>query len=233
MTAAPGTAPPAARAIRVLLVDDDPLVRVGLSMMLGGAPDIRVVAEAADGSEVLPLVERHAPDVVLMDIRMPVVDGLAATELLRRRPEAPEVVVLTTFDADEHVLRALRAGAAGFVLKDTPPAEIVAAVRRVAAGEPVLSSSVTRRLIARVVGGAPDDRRGRARELLGRLGEREREVAAAVGEGRSNAEIAAALYMSVATVKAHVSRILTKLDLNNRVQIALLVHDADLLDEHP
>ncbi|KRV50540.1 LuxR family transcriptional regulator [Wenjunlia vitaminophila] len=217
--------------VRVLLVDDDPLVRMGLSMMLGGAPDIEVVGEAADGSQVLPLVDRLAPDVVLMDIRMPTVDGLTATELLRRRSSAPDVLVLTTFDADEHVLRALRAGAAGFVLKDTPPGEIVAAVRRVAAGEPVLSSSVTRRLISRVVGGVPDDRKARAQASLDRLNEREREVAAAVARGRSNAEVAAALYMSVATVKTHVSRILAKLDLNNRVQIALLVHDAGLLDD--
>ena len=124
-------------AIRVLLVDDDPLVRAGLRLMLGGAPDVQVVAEAADGSEVEPLVDAHAPDVVLMDIRMPTVDGLAATEALRRRPRPPEVIMLTTFNTDEHVLRALRAGAAGFVLKHTPPREIVEAVRRVAAGEPI------------------------------------------------------------------------------------------------
>ncbi|WP_214410416.1 response regulator [Sphaerisporangium fuscum] len=214
--------------IRVLLVDDDPLVRAGLTMMLGGAPDMAVVGEAGDGSQVIPLVERHAPDVVLMDIRMPEMDGLAATEALRRRERAPEVVVLTTFGADEYVLRALRAGAAGFVLKDTPPAEIVAAVRRVAAGDPVLSASVTRRLIAHVTEPGPGTRRARALARLGELNEREREVAAAVAQGASNAEIAAELYLSVPTVKTHVSRILTKLDLNNRVQIALLVHDAGL-----
>jgi DNA-binding NarL/FixJ family response regulator len=120
----------------VRVVDDDPLVRAGLVMMLGGAPDIRVVAEAGDGTQVLPMVDRHAPDVVLMDIRMPAMDGLAATEALRARRHPPEVIILTTFDADEHVLRALRAGAAGFVLKDTPPAELVDAVRRVAQGLP-------------------------------------------------------------------------------------------------
>lgn len=136
--------------VGVLIVDDDPLVRAGLAMMLGGAPDIRVVAEAGDGTEALSLVDRYAPDVVLMDIRMPAMDGLTATETLRARGHAPEVVVLTTFDADEHVLRALRAGAAGFLLKDTPPEEIVTAVRRVARGHPVLSPAVTRRLIARV-----------------------------------------------------------------------------------
>ncbi|MFI9309864.1 response regulator [Streptomyces triculaminicus] len=215
-------------SIRVLLVDDDPLVRAGLRLMLGGAPDLEVVAEAADGGEVGPLVVAHSPDVVLMDIRMPGTDGLAATEALRGRPEPPEVIVLTTFHTDEHVLRALRAGAAGFVLKDTPPREIVEAVRKVAAGEPVLSPAVTQQLIAQVSGGDAQ-RRPRAeaaRERLAVLGEREREVATAVGRGKANAEIAAELYMSVPTVKTHVSRILTKLDLNNRVQIALLVHDA-------
>uniref|UniRef100_UPI000A59A871 response regulator n=1 Tax=Streptomyces caniscabiei TaxID=2746961 RepID=UPI000A59A871 len=131
-------------AIRLLLVDDDPLVRTGLSLMLGGADDIEIVGEGADGDEVQALVDRTRPDVVLMDIRMPTVDGLAATERLRARPDAPEVVVLTTFHADDQVLRALRAGAAGFVLKDTSPAEIVEAVRRVAAGEPALSPAVTR-----------------------------------------------------------------------------------------
>ncbi|MFF8598345.1 response regulator [Streptomyces sp. NPDC015232] len=217
--------------IRLIVVDDDPLVRAGLSLMLGGAEDIEIVGEAADGAEVPALVDRHAPDVVLMDIRMPGVDGLTATERLRARPGAPEVVVLTTFHADEQVLRALRAGAAGFVLKDTPPAEIVAAVRRVAAGDPVLSPAVTRRLMSHVAG-RPEEppRRTRARERLALLAEREREVAVGVGRGRSNAEIGAALYLSVPTVKTHVSRILAKLGLNNRVQIALLVHDAGLLD---
>jgi DNA-binding NarL/FixJ family response regulator len=218
--------------IRVLLVDDDPLVRAGLSFMLGGAPDIEIVGQAGDGSEVPALVAGTRPDVVLMDIRMPDVDGLAATEALRARPDAPEVIVLTTFHADEQVLRALRAGAAGFVLKDTAPAEIVEAVRRVASGAPVLSPTVTRQLITRATGPDPQqDRRARARERLAELADREREVAVAVGRGASNAEIAAELYMSVATVKAHVSRILAKLGLNNRVQIALLTHDAGLLDD--
>lgn len=210
--------------IRVLLVDDDALVRAGLRLMLGGAVDIEVVGEAADGADVPRLAAAYSPDVVLMDIRMPGVDGLAATEALRGRQQPPEVIVLTTFNTDEHVLRALRAGAAGFVLKDTAPREIVEAVRRVAAGEPVLSAAVTRQLIDQVAGdtGQP----ARAREQLASLGERERAVALAVGQGKSNAEIAAELYMSVPTVKTHVSRILAKLALNNRVQIALLVHDA-------
>ncbi|WP_460070824.1 response regulator [Streptomyces sp. YKOK-I1] len=217
-------------AIRLLLVDDDPLVRAGLSLMLGGAEDIEIVGEAADGGEAETLVDRVRPDVVLMDIRMPAVDGLTATERLRRRPDAPQVVVLTTFHADEQVLRALRAGAAGFVLKDTPPAEILDAVRRVAGGDPVLSPAVTRQLIDHAAGSAADTRRTRARERLTVLAEREREVAVAVGRGLSNAEIAAVLFMSVATVKAHVSRILARLGLNNRVQIALLAYDAGLLD---
>ena len=212
---------------RVLLVDDDALVRSGLRLMLAGAEGIEVVGEAEDGREVLAAVDRHRPDVVLMDIRMPHVDGIAATRLLRAQPKPAEVIVLTTFDADELVLRALRAGAAGFLLKDTPPAEIVRAIGLVHAGEGMLSPAVTRRLIALVAGGAGEgDRRERARERLGALSEREREVALAVGRGCSNADIAAELHMSVATVKAHVSRLLAKLEAENRVQIALLVQDA-------
>ncbi|RMB80647.1 response regulator transcription factor [Streptomyces shenzhenensis] len=217
-------------AIRLLLVDDDPLVRAGLALMMGGADDIEIVGEASDGSEVEALVDRTRPDVVLMDIRMPSMDGLTATERLRGRDDPPQVVVLTTFHADEQVLHALRAGAAGFVLKDTPPAEIVAAVRRVAGGDPVLSPTVTRQLMAHAAGTAADTRRSRARERLAALNDREREVAVAVGRGLANAEIAAALFMSVATVKTHVSRVLAKLGLNNRVQIALLAYDAGLLD---
>jgi DNA-binding NarL/FixJ family response regulator len=214
--------------VRVLIVDDDALVRAGLTMILSGAEDITVVGEAADGGEVPAAVAAHQPDVVLMDIRMPRVDGLAATEGLRRAATAPEVIVLTTFDADEFVLRALRAGASGFLLKDTPPLEILHAVRRVARGEAMLSPTVTRRLIAHVAAPGAGGGRGRAVTALEQLSEREREVALLLGQGRSNAEIAAELFMSVATVKAHVSRLLVKLDLNNRVQVALLVHDAGL-----
>ncbi|MEU3372235.1 response regulator transcription factor [Streptomyces sp. NPDC006660] len=219
--------------IRLLIVDDDPLVRAGLGLMLGGADDIEIVGEAADGEGVDQLALELRPDVVLMDIRMPRVDGLSATETLRARPDAPEVVVLTTFHADEQVLRALRAGAAGFVLKDTPPAEIVAAVRRVAHGDPFLSPAVLRQLMAQVshTTGAPVDRAARARARVALLAEREREVAVAVGQGLSNAEISASLYLSVPTVKTHVSRVLAKLGLNNRVQIALLAHEAGLLDD--
>jgi DNA-binding NarL/FixJ family response regulator len=212
--------------VRVLVVDDDALVRAGLTMLLAGAEDVEIVGEAADGNEVPDAVAEHRPDVVLMDIRMPGLDGLAATELLRAQDDAPEVIVLTTFEADDYVLRALRAGASGFLLKDTPPADIVRAVRAVSAGEPILSPAITRRLIGHVTESEEDDRRRRARQQLDRLTEREREVAVAIGLGKSNAEISRELYMSVATVKAHVSRVLEKLEFNNRVQIALLAHDA-------
>jgi len=215
--------------VNVLVVDDDPLVRAGLRMILGGAGDLHVVGEAGSGAEVPSLVERLRPDVVLMDLHMPGVDGLAATERLRAVPGAPQVLVLTAFEADGHVRRALRAGAGGFLLKDTPPADIVAAVRRVAAGEPVLSPEVTRRLIGMAVGGSVD-RRSEARERLGALNNRETEVAVEVGRGSANAEIAAALHLSVPTVKTHVSAALAKLGLNNRVQLALLVNDAGLID---
>ncbi|MFI6427770.1 response regulator [Promicromonospora sp. NPDC050880] len=224
---APGDEP----AIDVLIADDDPVVRFGLRMMLSGAPDLRVVAEAGDGAEAVELARRHRPDVVLMDIRMPGTDGLTATETLRRGSPAPQVMVLTTFDADAHVLRALRAGAAGFLLKDTPPDELVVAIRHAAQGRPVLSPEVTRRLIARVTDSDQDGRRATARRRLDVLGEREREVAVDIGAGLSNAEIAARRFLGLTTVKTHVSSILAKLGLNNRVQVALLVQEAGLSDD--
>ncbi|MGI8329861.1 response regulator [Actinomadura scrupuli] len=213
--------------VRVLIVDDDALVRAGLVMMLDGAHGIVVVGQAADGDEVPDAVAAHAPDVVLMDLRMPRVDGLAALGRLRRRPRPPEVIVLTTFDTDENVLRALRLGAGGFLLKDSPPAQIVDAIRRVAAGDPMLSPGITRRLMDRVAvqAGAYE----RARTALATLSPREREVVVGVAQGHTNAEIGTALHLSVPTVKAHISHILTKLDLANRTQIALLAHDADLV----
>jgi DNA-binding NarL/FixJ family response regulator len=196
-------------------------------MMLAGAEGIEVVGEADDGRGVLPAVDRHRPDVVLMDIRMPHLDGIAATRLLRGQPSPPEVIVLTTFDADELVVRALQAGAAGFLLKDTPPAEIVRAIELVHAGDGMLSPAVTRRLIALVAGHSDaGERRESACARLDSLSAREREVALAVGRGCANADIAAELHMSVATVKAHVSRLLSKLEVDNRVQIALLVQEA-------
>ncbi|MCO1656658.1 response regulator transcription factor [Pseudonocardia humida] len=212
--------------VRVLVVDDDALVRSALTMMLDGANGIRVVGEVADGADVPAALDAHAVDVVLMDLRMPRVDGITATARVRARTDPPEVVVLTTFDADEGVLRALRAGAGGFLLKDTPPAELVAAVLKVAAGEPILSPRITRRLMDRAATGS--DARARARAALAVLSDREREVAAAVGRGASNGEIATELHMGVATVKAHVSSVLLKLGLGNRTQIALLAHDAEL-----
>ncbi|MEU5669269.1 response regulator transcription factor [Micromonospora sp. NPDC047753] len=213
--------------IRVVIVDDDPLVRGMLTLMLDGADRIVVVGEAADGATAITAVDRHLPDVVLMDIRMPGVNGITATERLRRRHRPPEIIVLTTFDTDEHVLRALRAGASGFLLKDTPPEQISQAVRAVAAGNPMLSPGVTRRLMQRVASGAESYEQ--AHDRLALLTPRERDVVLAIAQGRSNAEIASELLMSVTTVKAHVSHILTKLDLDNRTQIALLAHDGRLL----
>jgi DNA-binding NarL/FixJ family response regulator len=212
-------------ATRVLIVDDDALVRSGLSMMLGEFDDIDVAAAVADGTQVVAAVHRHRPDVVLMDIRMPNLDGLAATEALRAMRDPPQVIVLTTFDTDDHIRRALRVGASGFLLKHTPPAQIARAIRMVAAGEPMLSPEVMRRVMTYVADSDVDPRRDRAQQLLERLSDGERRVAILVGEGKTNSEIAADLLMSTATVKAYVSRILTKLVLNNRVQIALLVHD--------
>ena len=214
-------------SLRVLLVDDDPLVRSGLKMMLGGTEGIDVVAEVDDGRGVLAAVDSYHPDVVLMDIRMPQLDGIAATRLLRAQAGAPAVLVLTTFQADELVLSALRAGAAGFLLKDTPPAELVRAIEAVHSGDSVLSPTVTRTLVELVAGDADADRRHeQALERMASLSDREREVAVAVGRGLANAEIASELFMSVATVKAYVSRLLTKLGADNRVQIALLVQEA-------
>ena len=213
---------------RVLIVDDDELVRAALTMMLDGAAGIAVVGQAADGDQVPDAIAAHAPDVVLMDLRMPRVDGLTALSRLRSRPRPPEVIVLTTFDTDEHVLRALRAGAGGFLLKHTPPDEIARAVRRVAAGEPMMSPEVLRRMMTFVARTGVDPGQQRARAALDRLSPGERDVALLVAQGRTNQEIGTALRMSTATVKAYVSRILTKLDLTNRVQVALLVHDGRL-----
>lgn len=217
--------------VRVLVVDDDPLVRAALTMVLRGAGGVELVGEATDGDEVPEAVSRLRPDLVLMDIRMARVDGLQALASLRRTDDPPEVVVLTTFDADDQVVRAVREGAAGFLLKDTPPADIVAAIRRVADGEAVLDPSVTRGLLRHVSadpGPVVDERQVAARRALAGLSDREREVALAVARGLANAQIAEELYMSPATVKAYVSRLLARLGLDNRVQVALLAHDAGL-----
>lgn len=212
----------------MLVVDDDPLVRAGLKSMLGGAAELDVVGEASDGRAAIDAVRAAKPDVVLMDITMPVMDGLTATEAIRSGSDAPEVVILTTFGSEEHLLHALRAGAAGFLLKDAAPQEIVDAVVKVAGGDPIMSGAVTRQLMDYVSGPDEQSRRDHALEVLAKLTDREREVAAAVAQGKSNAEIAADLAMGVPTVKTHLTRVLLKLDLNNRVQVALLAHDAGL-----
>lgn len=213
--------------IRVLIVDDEELVRTGLRMILEPAEDLEVVAEASDGGEAIVVVAEHRPDVVLMDVRMPRMDGLAALEEIRRGPDAPKVIMLTTFDLDDYVHRALRAGASGFLLKDTPPRDLATAVRTVAAGSAMLAPTVTKRLITAFTEQQPS-KVAHARKLLAVLTEREGGVIRAVARGWSNAEIGRELAMSEATVKAHVSRSLAKLGLTNRVQAAILAHEAGL-----
>jgi DNA-binding NarL/FixJ family response regulator len=212
--------------IRVVLVDDEALVRSGLRLILEGDPALRVVGEAGDGQAGIELVAANDPDVVLMDIRMPRLDGLAATrELLAERPDL-KIIVLTTFDTDEMVLTALRLGASGFLLKDTPPAELIDAVRQVASGRTALSQPVITQLIKTATDRPEPERRSEAAARLGRLTPRERDVAIAIARGLSNAEIAEAHFVSVTTVKTHVGRILDKLAVGNRVQIAICVHSA-------
>ncbi|WP_328855987.1 response regulator transcription factor [Williamsia herbipolensis] len=213
-------------AIRLLLVDDEWLVRAGLRTMLSGDPDIEIVGEAADGDGIAELVAKTGATVVLMDIRMPGVNGLTAAERLCALPSPPHVVMLTTFDADDLVVAALRAGASGFLLKDTPPADLVAALHAVVAGDPILSPQVTRRLIEQVTEPDRDARSATATRQIADLTPGEQRVAVAVAQGLSNADIARELFVTVATVKSHISHILDKLALTNRVQIALLVHDA-------
>nr|WP_212553658.1 response regulator transcription factor [Tsukamurella paurometabola] len=197
-------------------------------MIIESADDLTIVGEGGDGADAVPLVRELRPDVVLMDIRMPSVDGLAATALVRAEPEPPQVVVLTTFDLDDYVLRALRAGAAGFMLKDTPPRRLLDGIRVVASGEAMLSPSVTRKLIERVAADPREERRRTALARVAVLTEREHEVFLGIAAGGSNAQIGRDLFMSEATVKTHVSRLLDKLDAANRVQLAILAHDAGL-----
>jgi DNA-binding NarL/FixJ family response regulator len=214
--------------IRVVVVDDEQLVRSGLRMILESAGDVEVVGEAADGGAAVEQVRLHRPDAVLMDIRMPAMDGLAATREITALPDPPKVVMLTTFELDEYVHAALENGAVGFLLKDIPPRDLVQAVRTVAEGNAMLAPTVTRRLIAEFAARSSTQAVA-ARRRLDTLTGREREVVVAVAQGLSNAEIGRRLFMSEATVKAHVSRVLSKLGLSNRVQAAILAHDAGLL----
>ena len=213
--------------IRVVVVDDEPMVCAHLRTILGSAPDIEVVDEAHDGAAGVEAVVRNRPEVVLMDLRMPVLDGIAAIERIVKLANPPVVVVLTTFDADQYVLRALRAGAAGFLVKSTPPEDLIGLVRVAAEGHTVLSPAAARRLIAASADAQPA--RERARKQVGSLTEREVEVLTGLGEGLSNAQIAARLFLSEATVKGYVSRMLDKLGLDNRTQAGLLAHDAGLV----
>jgi DNA-binding NarL/FixJ family response regulator len=207
----------------VLLVDDEPLVRLGFSMVLAAHDDLRVVGEAGNGAEAVELAGRLRPDVVVMDVRMPVLDGVAATRRIVSAGLPSRIVVLTTFDLDEYAFAALQAGASGFLLKNTEPAELVAAIRTVARGDAVVTPRVTRRLLETFAGQLPTADRT-ADPRLARLTDREREVLVQVATGRSNAEIAAELTLSELTVKTHVGRILTKLELRDRTQAAILAY---------
>ncbi|EMF01296.1 response regulator transcription factor [Streptomyces mobaraensis NBRC 13819 = DSM 40847] len=214
--------------IRVLIADDEPLIRAGIRMILTSADDIEVVAEAPDGREAVELARRHRVDVALVDIQMPVMDGLTAlAELGRTAPEV-RVLVLTTFGQRENVLRALRDGGAGFLLKDSAPGELIGAVRAAAAGNAYLSPAATRHVVDSFASAPAEERGEEARARVAALGERERAVLALLGEGLSNADAGRRLHMSEATVKTYVSRILAKLGCGNRVQAALIARDAGL-----
>ncbi len=215
-------------SIRVAVVDDQALVRGGFAVVLGLQEDMEVVAEAGDGAAAIEIARTHRPDVILMDIRMPGVDGLAATKTIVDSADWPvKVLILTTFDPDEYVYKALRAGASGFVLKDISPEDLVAAVRTVADGGALLAPSVTRRLIGRFA--APPSLDGSVVARLDRLTGREREVLVAVAAGSSNVEIAEDLFVGAATVKSHVSSILTKLGLSNRAQAVAFAYESGLV----
>ncbi|WHT19423.1 response regulator transcription factor [Crossiella sp. CA-258035] len=212
--------------IRVMLVDDQELMRMGFRMVLDAQEDLQVVGEAGDGAEAVRKAAELRPDVVLMDVRMPVLDGVEATKRISAEGTS-KVLVMTTFDLDEYVLAALRGGASGFLLKDTPPADLVSALRAVASGDAVVSPSVTRRLLDRFLGSA-DSGQLRDATVLDVLTEREREVLVLIAKGMSNAEIAKTLFLSEATVKTHVGRILAKLDLRDRVQAVVLAYETGL-----
>jgi DNA-binding NarL/FixJ family response regulator len=213
--------------IRVVVVDDEPMVCAHLRTILGSSGTIEVVGEAHDGAAGVEEVVRTRPDLVLMDLRMPGVDGLTAIERIAVMADPPAVVVLTTFDADQYVLRALRAGAAGFLVKSTPPEDLIGLVQVAAEGHTVLSPVAARRLVA--ASADSHSARDRARELVASLTEREAEVLACLGEGLSNAQIGSRLYLSEATIKGYVSRVLDKLGCANRTQAGLIAHDAGLV----
>jgi DNA-binding NarL/FixJ family response regulator len=214
--------------IRVAVVDDQELVRAGFVALLDADPDVEVVAQAADGHAAVELARRHRLDVMLMDIRMPHLDGIVATRLIRELPDPPEVLILTTFDTDENAFDALEAGAAGFLVKDTPPAQLLAAVQAAATGGAVISPATTRRLVDHLVAARMATRRP-APPALGALTERELEVLALVARGCSNREIAARLAIAELTAKTHVSRVLTKLGVDSRVQAAALAYECGVV----
>jgi DNA-binding NarL/FixJ family response regulator len=217
--------------VRILLADDQALLRLGFRMVLETQPDLEVVGEAGDGAQAVTMTRALEPDVVLMDVRMPVSDGIEATRRIVESGSAARVLVLTTFNLDEYVYAALRAGASGFLLKDVPPADLISGIRAVAAGDAVVAPNVTRRLIDAFAGHLPDPATGRSPtgERLGQLTGREREVLVEVARGRSNAEIAQALVVSEATIKTHVGRILAKLALRDRVQVVVFAYESGVV----
>ena len=216
--------------IRVVIADDQALVRGGFVVMVNGAPDMTVLGEAGNGAEAVALVRQHHPDVVLMDIRMPVLDGIEATRAITTDPDTAgaRVLILTTFDLDDYVYRALRAGASGFLLKDTAPEELLAAIRTLAAGDALLAPGITRRLI-REFAARPEPEERPSPKLLASLSAREREVLAEVAGGWSNAEIGERLHISAATAKTHVSRLLMKLDAHDRAQLVMIAYETRLV----
>ncbi|QKW22742.1 response regulator transcription factor [Kitasatospora sp. NA04385] len=220
-------------AVTVLLADDEDLMRAGLRMLLGTRADLRVVGEAADGAQAVRLAVESRPDVVLMDVRMPVLDGVAATAELSARCPQSRVLVLTTFESDAYVFAAVRAGAAGFLLKRTPPEQLLHGIRTVASGEALLSPSVTRRLLAEFARSAPPPAAPAARAALRRLTPREHQVLQLLGRGRSNREIAAALHLGEATVKTHVRRVLDKLGVRDRIHAVVFAFDHGVVRPGP
>jgi DNA-binding NarL/FixJ family response regulator len=220
-------------SIRVLLVDDQALLRTGFRMILQAQPDLEVVGEAVDGADAVRQVAALAPDVVLMDVRMPVMDGVQATAAIAAGGTSARVLILTTFDVDEYAFAALRAGASGFLLKDVPPGELAGAIRAVAAGDAVVSPRITRQLLDRAsldTPGSAEDT-GARDAVLGVLTDRERQIFGEVATGLSNAEIAGRLHLSEATVKTHITRVLAKLQLRDRVQVVIFAYEHDLLDD--